>query len=101
MQITINTPKNAIEAFRYIKQMNRVFIPDNGLLHFFRATTCEVCNCKAEEPNPVKVGATTLEASGKLHALIKKNIPNLKRVKEMPAELWANEYGEAVCEACE
>jgi len=101
MQITIHTAEQATEAHRYIQGMNRVFLKPNNMLHFFNATSCDHCNCKAEEANPVDIGATTIEASTAIQMLVKHSGQEMKKAKNEPVELFHDEEtGDCICEDC-
>jgi len=102
MNITIHTPAQAVEAHKYIASMNRVFLMPNNMLHFYKATRCENCDCKAEEANPVNIGATTYEASTAIQKLVKANNVGMKKAKNEPEEIWHNEEtGLCVCSDCD
>jgi len=71
-------------------------------MHFFKATTCDHCDCKAEHGDAVDIGATTLAASTAIQKLVKASNPDLRKAKEEPVELWHNEAtGLSVCEDCD
>lgn len=102
MIITIHTPSNAKEAYTYIADMDRVFIKPNGLMHFYKADTCDHCDCKAKQGDSVDIGATALAASTAIQKLVKANNPELRKAKSEPVELFHNEETLlSVCEDCD